>query len=113
MGMPKGEPKAGSAAGVEKWDPKKEGPFSEEALRKKLRKRGYQVSRYTYPPGTYFPGHTHEIDKIDGVVSGRFRMRMKGLDVILEAGDCLAVPRGTVHSAEVVGDEPVVSFDAA
>jgi mannose-6-phosphate isomerase-like protein (cupin superfamily) len=31
--------------------------------------------------------------------------------VILEAGDCLHVPRGAEHSAEVVGDEPVVSLD--
>ncbi len=97
---------------VEKWEPKKDGPFSEKALRRKLESRGYQVYQYTYPPGTVFPNHTHGIDKIDGVVSGRFRMKMKGLDVILEAGDCLAVPRGTVHYAEVVGDEPVVSLDA-
>jgi len=27
-------------------------------------------------------------------------------------GDALAVPAGTVHSAEVLGDEPVVSLDA-
>lgn len=97
---------------VERWDGKRDGEFSEKALRKKLESRGYQVSRYVYPPGTHFPDHTHEIDKIDAVVSGRFRMRMKGLDVILEAGDGLAVPRGTVHSAEVVGDDPVVSLDA-
>ena len=33
-------------------------------------------------------------------------------EVVLEAGDVVAVPRGTVHSAEVMGEEPVVSFDA-
>lgn len=37
---------------------------------------------------------------------------MEGQEVILEAGDCLAVPRGAGHSAEVVGSEPVVSLDA-
>lgn len=97
---------------VERWDSKKEGPFSEEALRHKLERRGYHVSRYVYPPGTYFSTHTHGIDKIDAVLSGRFRMRMKGVDAILEAGDCLAVPAGTAHSAEVVGETPVVSLDA-
>jgi mannose-6-phosphate isomerase-like protein (cupin superfamily) len=51
-------------------------------------------------------------DKMDAVLSGRFRMTMEGQEVILEKGDCLAVPRGTVHSAEVVGQEPVVSLDA-
>jgi mannose-6-phosphate isomerase-like protein (cupin superfamily) len=97
---------------VEKWDARKDGPLSEKSLRRKLEARGYQVSRYVYPPGTLFPDHRHAIDKIDGVVSGRFRMTMKGRSVVLEAGDCLAVPRGTVHSAEVVGEEPVVSLDA-
>jgi mannose-6-phosphate isomerase-like protein (cupin superfamily) len=65
-----------------------------------------------YPAGTYFPDHSHDIDKIDAVLSGGFRMTMDGISVVLEAGDCLAVPCGAVHSAEVVGDEPVVSLDA-
>lgn len=97
---------------VEHWDDEVDGPFSEAALRRKLEARGYSVSRYVYSPGTYFPDHTHGVDKIDGVVSGRFRMTMGGAALILEAGDCLAVPSGAVHSAEVVGDEPVVSLDA-
>ena len=81
-------------------------------MRRELEQRGYSVTRYVYPPGTRFPEHSHEVDKIDAVLSGRFRMRMQGGEVILEAGDMLAVPRGVVHSAEVVGDEPVVSLDA-
>jgi len=48
---------------------------------------------------------------MDAVVSGRFRLVVEGQEVILEAGDILAVPRGTVHSAEAVGDEPVVSLE--
>lgn len=70
------------------------------------------MSRYVYPPGTRFPPHAHGIDKIDAVVSGRFRMTMGEVDAVLEAGDSLAVPRGALHSAGVVGDEPVVSLDA-
>ena len=97
---------------VEHWDTATEGPLSEEALRRKLEARGYAVSRYVYPPDTRFPPHTHGIDKIDTVVSGCFRMTMGDVDAVLEAGDCLAVPRGTLHSAEVVGREPVVSLDA-
>ncbi len=97
---------------VEPWNPAADGPLSEPALRRKLEARGYAVSRYVYPPGTSFPPHTHDIDKIDAVVSGLFRMTMGDVDAVLEAGDCLAVPRGAAHSAEVVGDEPVVSLDA-
>ena len=97
---------------VEKWDPARDGPLAERAMRRKLVARGYHVSRYVYPPGTVFPDHRHDIDKIDGVLSGRFRMTMHGRAVILEAGDCPGVPKGTVHSAEVVGSEAVVSLDA-
>ncbi len=98
---------------VERWDPQRDGALSEDALRRKLKARGYRVSRYVYPPGTVFPEHAHEVDKIDAVLSGRFRMTQGGRSVVLEAGDCLAVPRGSRHCAEVMGAEPVVSLDAA
>lgn len=97
---------------VERWNSRDDGPLTEDGLRRKLESRGFSVSRYVYPPGTHFPEHTHGIDKIDAVVSGRFRMSMEGDSVILEAGDMLAVPRDTRHAAEVIGDQPVVSLDA-
>lgn len=97
---------------VERWDEERDGEFSEERLRETLESRGYRVSRYVYSPGTVFPEHTHDVDKIDAVVSGRFKMTTKEGEAVLEAGDRMEVPAGTVHRAEVVGDEPVVSFDA-
>ncbi|UCE88351.1 MAG: cupin domain-containing protein [Pseudomonadota bacterium] len=97
---------------IEHWDTEVDGAPSEEKLRVRLKSRGYRVTRYVYSPGTYFPDHTHAVDKIDAVLFGRFRMTMHGRSVILEAGDCLEIPHGVVHSAEVMGDEPVVSLDA-
>lgn len=95
-----------------RWDPTRDGPLSEAVLRRQLEAEGYRVARYVYPPGTRFDEHTHAVDKIDAVLAGRFRMSMGKRSVVLEAGDRLAVPCGTPHSAEVVGDEPVVSLDA-
>jgi len=98
---------------IEHWDPARDGELTEANMRRKLQARGYSVSRYVYPPGTRFPEHDHGVDKIDGVLSGRFRMALlQGGSAILEAGDLLAVPKHVLHSAEVVGDEPVVSLDA-
>jgi quercetin dioxygenase-like cupin family protein len=97
---------------IEYWDPSRDGSLSETNMRRKLQDRGYEVTKYIYPPGTYFPPHDHGIDKIDGVLSGRFRIFIGATTLVLEAGDTLAVPRRVVHSAEVVGDEPVVSLDA-
>ena len=96
---------------VEHWDPR-DGTLTEAALRRKLEARGYRVWCYRYAPGTVFPLHTHDVDKLDAVLSGRFRITMGHDSVVLEAGDLLAVPRGAAHSAEVVGDEAVVSLDA-
>ncbi len=94
------------------WVAKDDGPLSEKALINKLETLGYSCSRYTYPPGTSFPDHTHDVDKIDAVLQGRFKMSMAGGSVTLEAGDYLFVPKGATHSAEVIGDEPVISIDA-
>jgi quercetin dioxygenase-like cupin family protein len=88
------------------------GPLTEQALKTKLQRLGYSVTRYVYPPGTYFPDHTHNVEKIDAVASGQFRIAMGDDSVILRAGDFVRVPRGMTHRAEVVGDEPVISLDA-
>lgn len=101
-----------AVSGVEAWDVGRDGRLTEAALRAAIEARGYAVTRYVYPPGTRFPAHSHGLDKIDAVLSGRFRMGMKGGSVDLTAGDRLHVPAGLVHTAEVVGDEPVVSLDA-
>ena len=97
---------------VEHWNVETDGDLSESAMRAKLEDKGYRVTRYVYSPGTYFPEHTHAVDKIDAVLSGQFLMRIEGQSIILKAGDALAVANGVSHSAEVVGNEPVVSLDA-
>lgn len=98
---------------VEHWDPRSDGPFTAAALRRKLEAMGYEVSTYAYPPGTRFGDHTHEVDKVDAVLAGTFRITVRGQPALLRPGDWLFVPQGVEHSAEVVGDETVVSLDAA
>ena len=97
---------------VRRWDKSVDGEITEESLRKLLQSKGYRVSRYTYGPGTYFGDHNHGVAKIDAVLSGTFRMGMHGQFVDLGPGDWIEVPAGTTHSAEVIGDESVVSLDA-
>ena len=93
------------------WNPA-DGPFTETGLRAKLEALGYRVAKYVYEPGTVFPDHKHDVDKIDAVVSGRFRLVVRGHMKVLGPGQWIEIPRGTVHNAAVVGDEPVVSLDA-
>src|SRR6476646_7272097 len=89
-----------------------DGPLTEAGLRAKLESLGYRIAKYVYEPGTVFPDHTHGVDKIDAVVSGRFRLVVSGHMAVLGPGDWVAIPRGCVHNAAVMGDEPVVSLDA-
>jgi len=96
---------------IERWNPEKDGPLSEKALRQKLETLGYRATQYVYPPGTYVPTHAHEIDKMDAVLSGQFRISMGGGSVVPGPGDAVHVPRGVEHSAKVVSDETVVSLD--
>jgi len=96
---------------VQRWNAA-DGPVTEAALRAKLESHGYRIAKYVYEPGTVFPDHTHGVDKIDAVVSGRFRLVVGGHLAVLGPGDWVAIPRGSVHSAAVVGDDPVVTLDA-
>lgn len=97
---------------VHRWNTALDGEFSEKALRHKLEALGYQVARYVYEPGTVFPDHKHGVDKVDAVVSGRFRLVIGGHVAMLGPGEWVDVPRGVTHNATVIGDEPVVSLDA-
>ena len=97
---------------IDHWDESRDGVLNEANMSDKLEDQGYSVSRYGYPPGTFFPEHEHAVDKIIGVLAGRLRITLRGAEAILEPGDCLSVRRGAMHSAEVVGDEPVISLDA-
>ena len=98
--------------GIEFWTPEPGTEHDEKRLREQLSARGYHVSRYIYPPGTRFPDHTHTFAKIEVVLGGQFRMTMEGKTVVLEPGQAIHVPEDIVHSAEVVGTQPVVSLDA-
>lgn len=97
---------------VYRWGAEEGGPITEAWMRAKLESLGYRVSRYDYPPGTFFDTHTHAVDKIDGVLAGQFRLVMEGREVVLGPGDAIEVPSGARHSAEVLGSETVVSLDA-
>ena len=97
---------------IEHWDVERDGQVSESGLEQRLRRWGYRGTLYTYPPGTRFSVHAHDVDKVDAVVSGRFRLTLGEESTVLAAGDCAFVPAREVHSAEVIGDEPVVSLDA-
>jgi len=104
-------PQGSKSPAIVHWNPAW-GPLGEAAMRARLEEEGFCVSLYHYPPGTYFPSHTHSVHKKDTVLRGRLKIGWDGGSAILEPGDMIEIPDGFSHSAEVVGSETVVSLDA-
>ncbi len=96
---------------VQHWDPAW-GELNEANMRRRLEQEGYHVNRYHYPPGTFFSEHTHDLDKKDTVLRGRLKIGTDDDEFILGPGDMIEIPAGMPHTAEVVGEETVVSLDA-
>lgn len=97
---------------IERWDPRRDGPFNESALRQKIEARGYRVSDRTYPPGAIAAAHSIDQERLDAVASGLLKVTLDGESAILSGGDMVYVPRGAVRRVEVVGPSPVHCLEA-
>jgi quercetin dioxygenase-like cupin family protein len=97
---------------IERWDPRRDGPFNEAALRQKIEARGYRVSERTYPPGAIAAAQSVEQERLDAVASGQLKVTLDGESAILTAGDMVYVPRGALRRVEVVGTSPVHCLEA-
>ena len=101
-----------SVPAIEHWNAATDGVLNAANMMKKLKKQGYNCTQYTFTPGTYFPDHSHNVSKKDAIVAGVFQFTMLGKTVVLHPGDTVEVPKGTVHNAEVVGEQSVTFIDA-
>ena len=97
---------------IDRWDPRREGPVTEAALRQKVESIGYQVSSFAWPAGTVVPAQTQDQERVDAVVTGIVKITLDGESAILTAGDIVYVPRGSVRRVEVVGTATAHCLDA-
>jgi mannose-6-phosphate isomerase-like protein (cupin superfamily) len=77
-----------------------------------LKGEGYHIYVYSYPGGMFFAPHKHDHDTLHIMLSGRMIVHMNGEEHALEPGERFVVPAHVMHSAEVIGDMPVVCIDA-
>jgi mannose-6-phosphate isomerase-like protein (cupin superfamily) len=78
-------------------------------LEEYLRRLGCSsVVPWADPAGRLYAPHTHDHDEILAVVRGRLDFQAGGRTWVLQAGDILHLPAGTVHTASV--PEPGVEF---
>jgi len=81
-------------------------------IKHSLKEEGYNIYVYSYPGGMCFPMHVHDHDTIHVVLSGSLKVSMDGEDHYLTPGERFIIPAGTMHSAEIIGETPVVCLDA-
>ena len=83
-------------------------PETQELVRR-MRDEGYSVFEWSDSPGSIYPVHSHNDDQSHWLISGSIRFEVDGFGTaVLNAGDRDFMPRGTRHSAAVVGNEPAV-----
>ncbi len=81
-------------------------------IKHELKEQGYTIYVYSYPCGMYFPEHKHSYAKLHIVLSGTLKISMPDNEVVLKPGDRFEVPANVPHTAEVIGDGPMVCIDA-
>jgi quercetin dioxygenase-like cupin family protein len=97
---------------IDRWDPRRDGPVTEAALRQKVSANGYEVSTFAWPAGTVVPAQTQQKERVDAVVTGILKITLDGESAILTAGDMVYVPRGAIRRVEVVGAHTAHCIDA-
>ena len=96
---------------IDRWDPSREGPVTEAALRRKVQSYGYEVCTLAWPAGTVVPPQAQNYERVDAVLAGMVRITLDGESAILTPGDLVHVPRGSVRCVEVVGPAPARCLD--
>jgi mannose-6-phosphate isomerase-like protein (cupin superfamily) len=78
-------------------------------LRKLMEREGYLVYQWSDRPGAVYEAHSHTTDQSHWIISGVLEITVKDIGIVtLQPGDRDFMPAGTIHSARVVGSEPVV-----
>ena len=82
------------------------------SIKHELRQEGYNIYVYSYPGGMCFPRHSHNHDTIHIVLSGTVKIVIDGTEYFPKMGERFSISAGTVHSAEVLGETPLICIDA-
>jgi quercetin dioxygenase-like cupin family protein len=91
---------------IERWTSAE--PPSAEAMRRIMEAEGYSVFQWSDAAGTRYAPHQHVEDQSHCIVSGELELTIAGEKYVLQPGDRDFLPAGTVHSAFVPGNVPVI-----
>jgi quercetin dioxygenase-like cupin family protein len=65
----------------------------------------FELRKFTIKPGGAIPPHMHpDIEHIQYVLSGSYRLRLGDRELAVKEGDAILIPAGTVHGYANDGD---------
>ena len=67
----------------------------------------YAMRRFRLDPGTEVPRHTNRVEHEQYVLSGSYVVGIEDEEYVVEPGDSLFIPGGTVHWYRNESEEPV------
>ena len=92
------------------WNQIKEDVLNPLAGRKALHGKMITLARFRFDKGNKVAMHHHANDQITTVESGSVRFIMNGEEVILKAGDMVAVPPDVPHGNEALEDTVIIEI---
>jgi quercetin dioxygenase-like cupin family protein len=98
---------------VDRWDVRRDGPFSETAMLHKLRALGYEPRAHEYPAGAIMSRQADSRQRVQAVISGLIKVTIESEAAILSAGDLVIVPPDTLPRVEVLGRLRATCLEAA
>jgi hypothetical protein len=98
---------------VDRWDIRRDGPFTETAMLHKLRALGYEPLTRQYPAGAIVSRQVDGRPHVQAVVSGLIKLTINTAAAILSAGDLVIVPPDCSPRIEVLGPLRATCLEAA
>ncbi|WP_180539317.1 cupin domain-containing protein [Nevskia soli] len=70
------------------------------------------IAQITLSKGAIVPLHDHANEQVTSVISGLLLFRMDGREILVKAGEMLAIPSGVPHLVEALEDSIAVDVFA-
>ena len=97
---------------IDRWNKHDDGPLTEQNMLQKLYVLGFKGARQVNTPGANLPDQAYDEEAVKALLSGQLRLVIEGEELVLKEGDCLFIPSGTTCSTEVLGQQPVINYQA-
>jgi len=92
------------------WNKMPSEPMSPLVSRKAIHAEVLTVARVQLAQGAVLPPHSHVHEQVAVVERGAIRFNLDGQEVLVRAGQALAIPSGVPHGVEALEDSEVIDI---